>query len=181
MSQRGHGRPVLICSQLRVRQISRAERFYGILGLRRVGKYAMGDGQQLVWLRCPRTGQIVELYYVPRGSRFFEPPPPRGRFETPLLFSVSNSDALLRRLRKFGTRVRADFVEEGVRIRFATDPDGNLVELLSWADGSPHAPEEVPLIQLVRTPPARTSVSKSGRVPSGGRRPPGRPPKSLHA
>jgi len=114
----------------------------------------MENGERLAWMRDPTSGALVELYWVPRRSRLYAPFPPRLRFHTPLLFGVRDLPAVLRRLRKFGARPEVDFTERGVRVVFLRDPDGTLVELVSWADRSKARATDPPLLGLLRAPPA---------------------------
>jgi len=126
----------------------------------------MADGQRLAWLRDEGTGQLVELYQVPRGSPLYEPFRPQRRFHTPLLFGVRNAEPLIRRLRRMGARVRRAFDEGEVRITFVSDPEGTLVELVSWTESAGDRHPDPPLIDLVR-PPRTDSARTTGHRAHG--------------
>ncbi|HTT16557.1 MAG TPA: VOC family protein [Thermoplasmata archaeon] len=146
--------PTLVCSEIRVRNLARAERFYRALGLRPVARWTMENGERLLWLRDRRSRQLLELYQVPRRSRLFEPMRSTRRFDTRLVFSVLRAGPLLRRLERHGGRVRVDFTEGDVRLTFLADPEGTLIELVSRPDGV-RSPRTVPLAALVAGPPFR--------------------------
>lgn len=110
----------------------------------------MKTGERLAWLRHPGTGQLVELYCVPKGSRFYEPFRSVRLYDTRLLFSVQEVEPLLRRLRRLQATVRVSFDEGETRLVFLDDPDGNLIELAGWIPASKRKHRTPPLIQLVR-------------------------------
>jgi len=134
---------------MRVGDLDRSARFYRALGLRPVARWTMEDGERLLWLRDETTRQLLELFWVPRGSRFYEPLRASRRFSTPLLFSARNVGPIVSRLRRLGSRVRADFEEGENRIVFVTDPDGTPIELVGWTDPSRARYARAPLVGLV--------------------------------
>jgi catechol 2,3-dioxygenase-like lactoylglutathione lyase family enzyme len=141
-----------------VRDLGRSERIYRALGLRRVAGGTMEDGSELAWMRDPVTRQAVELYRVSRRSRLYEPFRSARRHDTRLLFAVTDIAAAVRRLRRAGSRVTVDFAESGVRIIFARDPDGNLLEFVGWIDTDARKRRPPPLSNL----PAR--AARQGRA-----------------
>jgi catechol 2,3-dioxygenase-like lactoylglutathione lyase family enzyme len=149
---------LLICGEIRVRDLERSERFYRALGLRRVAGGTMEDGSELAWMRDPVTRQAVELYRVSRRSHLYEAFRTARRHDTRLLFAVSDIAAAVRRLRRAGSRVTVDFVEAGVRIIFAEDPDGNLLELVGWVDTEARKRRLPPLSNL----PVRAARRRPG-------------------
>lgn len=140
-------KPVLIYSEVRVRDIARALRFYRALGLRLAAKGRMSDGTALVWLRDPTTRHLLELYYVPPRSPVYKPFPGPGRRDPQLTFTLRNAGPLLARLRRLGARVTEDFHEGEYRLTFVRDPDGNCLELVSWMTVSEKAHRDRPLLR----------------------------------
>jgi len=142
--------PRLVASQIRVTDLSRTVRSLRALGLRTVATWTMADGERLAWLRDPLTGQMVELYWVPRRSRFYEPYGRPRRFDTPLLFALRDATPVLARLRRRGAAVPVDFEEGDVRITFVREPGGVLFELVSWSRAAKPRPAGPPLRRLGR-------------------------------
>lgn len=142
--------PILVCSELRVRDLDRAIRFYRALNLRPIARWTMKTGEELAWLRDPNSAHVVELYRVPRRSRFDEPFRSVRRFDTRLLFSARDVTPTLARLRRLGATVRVDFEDGETRLVFLNDPDGNLLELVGWSSTARRRHREPPLASFVR-------------------------------
>jgi catechol 2,3-dioxygenase-like lactoylglutathione lyase family enzyme len=138
---------------VRVRDLARAVRFYRALGLRTVARGRMKDGTKLAWMRDPGTGQLVELFCLSPRSPLYVPFPRRGRAEGSLIFSVDRMAPLRSRLVRSGAKPVREFEDGGVRLSFLRDPDGTLLEFLSWAQPSPRAARATPLLRLTRGRP----------------------------
>jgi len=124
--------PYFIYAGIRVRELKRSLRFYHALGFRTLVRGRMRHKGVYVWLRDPRTKNVLELNYYPPGTSFHERYL-RGSELDHLGFTVRDVEPILERLRKTGMRrIVADFCEENVRLTFVEDPDGIWVELLSW-------------------------------------------------
>jgi catechol 2,3-dioxygenase-like lactoylglutathione lyase family enzyme len=156
-------RPVatFICSDIRVRNLVRALRFYRALGLRTVAKGRMGDGTTLAWLRDNGTGQLLELFQLSPRSPLYKPFRLRSRVENSLIFSLPDVNALIPRLRRKGAKVLSDFEDGDVRLTFVRDPDGTLLEFLSWAREAKGTHARSPLL----------NVALENRASGVGRRP----------
>jgi len=148
------GPALLICSELRVRDLTRSLRFYRALGLRCVARWTMQDGEELAWVKDPQTGQVVELYFVPRRSRFYSPFRRAPGLHTPLLFSLRDVRSVLPRLLRLGAKVVVDFEEREVRILFVRDLDGSLLELVGWTDSARRSHRAPPLRELTDPRPS---------------------------
>ena len=112
---------------IRVRDLDRSLRFYRGLGFKvnRAGK--MEHGGKWVNLRFPGDEQHLELNYYPRLNRFYTPF--RAGTELDHLgFHVEDVDYWVRRARRLGGRVVADFTETSERLAYVRDPDGIWIE-----------------------------------------------------
>jgi catechol 2,3-dioxygenase-like lactoylglutathione lyase family enzyme len=145
--------PSFICPDVRVRNLARAVRFYRGLGLRPVAKGRMDDGTSLVWLRDPKTRQLLELFQLSSRSPLYTPLGRRNRVENALIFSLPDVQRLLPRLRRFGARVLTEFEDGEVHLTFVRDPDGTLLEFLSWTDEARKSHRGSPLVRLALPPP----------------------------
>lgn len=143
----GRSRPILIYSEIRVRNLPRALRFYRAVGLTPATKGRMSDGTRLVWLRDRRTRHLLELYYVPPRSPLYRPFQRPARPDPQLTFTVRDAGPLLAQLRRLGARVTEDFQEGPYRLTFVLDPDGNCLELVSWTAGAVRAHRDPPLLR----------------------------------
>lgn len=148
--------PVLLYSEIRVRDLSRAVRFYRAFGLLPVHEGKLTDGTALVWLRDRRSNHLLQLFYLPPKSRLYKPFRRRDGLDFQLMFTVSNAERLLRRLRKLGGKVVGGFEAGGVRLATVRDPDGTWLELLSWADSGRRNPPAPPQIGLLASPSQRS-------------------------
>jgi catechol 2,3-dioxygenase-like lactoylglutathione lyase family enzyme len=141
--------PTFVCADIRVRNLSRAIRFYRTLGLRIEAKGRMRDGTTLAWLRDRGSGQLLELFQLSRRSPLYAPFRSRGRVENALIFSGRNRRTLLPRLRRLGAHVVREFEDGEVHLLFVRDPDGTLLEFLSWTDEALAAHRGPPLSRVV--------------------------------
>jgi len=125
--------PHLLYSGIRVRDMKRSMKFYAALGLRPSMKGQMKHGGEWVWMRDPKTKQIVELNWYPRTSEYYEGW--RSGVEMDHLgWSVRDVVPLLAKFKRLGARVKADFVQGNVRLTFVEDRDGIWHEFLSWTE-----------------------------------------------
>jgi catechol 2,3-dioxygenase-like lactoylglutathione lyase family enzyme len=162
---RHEANPSFICPDVRVRNLNRATRFYRALGLRSVAEARMGDGTEIAWLRHQRTGQLLELFQLSRRSPMYRPFRSRAKIENSLIFSLPDGRSLLPRLFKMGaSRVRE--IEDGdVLLTFVRDPDGTLIEFVSWTAASRKDHRRPPMLGLAIPRSSRWSTSKrKGRV-----------------
>lgn len=135
-----------------VTDIGHSERFYcGALGFEAVGRMTVDDAATEQLLQVP--GLVLDLVYLQRDGFRLEllgytrpgctgQPGPRRMNElgfTHLSFRVADADSLLDAIRAHGGRAIADrtvaFVG-GARGLMATDPDGNLIELIERSPSS---------------------------------------------
>ena len=117
---------------LRVRDVDRSLRFYQGLGFRVHQRGTMEHGGVWIHLRLPGDRHRLELNYYPKGNRFYEPFR-RGTEFDHLGFRVRDVAGWRRRLRSLKAPIVADFTEEGQRLIYAEDPDGNWVEFFGPA------------------------------------------------
>ncbi|HLF07642.1 MAG TPA: VOC family protein, partial [Thermoplasmata archaeon] len=132
MGEKKLGPHLLYCG-IRVRYLDRSMKFYAALGLRPSMKGEMKHGGKWVWMRDPRTKQIVELNWYPGTSEYYEGW--RSGVEMDHLgWSIRDIGTLLTRFRALGAKVKADFVQGNVRLTFVEDRDGIWHEFLSWTE-----------------------------------------------
>ncbi len=131
-------RPVarLVCTDVRVRDLSRAIRFYRVLGLRLAARARMDDGTQLVWMEDRASGQLLELFHLSPRSPLYTPYRPQTETSSARVFALRDAGPILRRLRRLGGPVHEEFEDGSVRLTFLRDPDGAVVELVSWTPAS---------------------------------------------
>lgn len=108
----------------------------------------MEDGTTLVWLRDRTTGQLLELAHLSPRSPLYSPfRRPTGHNHT-WTFSLLSVSTLLPKVRRMGARMLFDFEEGDIRLTFVSDPDGTVVELLSWTDAARGRHRDPPLLRL---------------------------------
>jgi catechol 2,3-dioxygenase-like lactoylglutathione lyase family enzyme len=153
----GMARPAahFVCSDLRVRDLARAVRFYRTLGLVPTGRSRMEDGTRIVWMRDAFTGQLLELFSLGRRSPLYEPFRRSQDASRALIFGVADARATARRLRRQGGRRIREFQQGGVQFSFLRDPSGHTIELLSWIDTARQARSTPPLVALAAVRPGR--------------------------
>ena len=116
---------------VRVRNLKRSLAFYTkAFGLKEAHRGKMKAGGIYVQLRDPRSRQVLEVNYYPRGTKYYE------RFKSGseldhLAFWEQDVDRRYRQLLRKGARKAIDpFSEDGYRLAFVKDPDGIWIELL---------------------------------------------------
>jgi lactoylglutathione lyase len=116
---------------IRVRDLKRSRLFYTkVMGLRQVDRGRMKAGGIFVQLRDPRSRQMLELNYYPRGTKYYE------RFKNGseldhLAFRERDVDTKYEELLTNGaTKAIEPFSEDGYRLAFVKDPDGIWIELI---------------------------------------------------
>jgi len=116
---------------IRVRDLKRSLAFYRkVMGLRQVDRGRMKAGGIFVQLRDPRSRQMLELNYYPRGTKYYE------RFKSGseldhLAFWERDVDTKYEELLANGaTKAVEPFSEDGYRLAFVKDPDGIWIELI---------------------------------------------------
>ena len=149
--------PSFICSDVRVRSLVRATRFYRALGLRPVDKARMDDGTEVIWLADRRTGQLLELFHLSRRSPLYRPFHTRSRVENSLIFSLPDVGPLIVRLLRLGARRLLEFEDGDVRLTFVRDPDGALIEFVSWTAAARKVRQGSPMSRIAAPGRRRTS------------------------
>jgi catechol 2,3-dioxygenase-like lactoylglutathione lyase family enzyme len=142
--------PVLLYSEVRVRDLARAVRFYSAFGLGTVAKGTTADGTALVWLRDPKSGHLLQLFRLSRRSKLYKPFRRRNGLDYQLMFTTVDARPLLRKLRKLGGTVIDSFEEGGVSLTTLRDPDGTWLELLSWPSTNRRQGSVPPQFRLLR-------------------------------
>jgi len=155
--------PSFICADVRVRNLNRATRFYRALGLRRVANARMNDGTDVAWLRDRRTGQLLELFQLSPRSPLYRPFRYRSKVENALIFSLPDVERLLTRLRRLGAKRLLEFEDGDVLVTFVRDPDGTLIEFVSWTSASMKVRSGSPMLALGVPRSRKRSRSKRKR------------------
>jgi len=116
---------------IRVRDLKRSLVFYTkVMGLKQVSRGRMKAGGIFVQLKDPRSRQMLELNYYPRGSKYYE------RFKNGseldhLAFWERDVDRRYEELlANDATSAVEPFSEDGYRLAFVKDPDGIWIELI---------------------------------------------------
>jgi len=116
---------------IRVRDLRRSLAFYRkVMGLKQVDRGRMKAGGIFVQLKDPRSRQMLELNYYPRGTKYYE------RFKNGseldhLAFWERDVDTKYEELlANGGTKAVEPFSEDGYRLAFVKDPDGIWIELI---------------------------------------------------
>jgi len=116
---------------IRVRDLKRSLAFYKeVMGLRQIHRGKMKAGGIFVQLKDPRSRQVLELNYYPRGTKYYE------RFKNGseldhLAFWERDVDRRYEELlANDATSAVEPFSEDGYRLAFVKDPDGIWIELL---------------------------------------------------
>jgi lactoylglutathione lyase len=116
---------------IRVRDLKRSLAFYTkVMGLKQVQRGRMKAGGIFVQMKDPRSHQVLELNYYPRGAKYYE------RFKNGseldhLAFWERDVDRRYDELLANGaTKAVKPFSETGYRLAFVKDPDGIWIELL---------------------------------------------------
>jgi catechol 2,3-dioxygenase-like lactoylglutathione lyase family enzyme len=134
----GRDAPLLTHLALRVTDLDRSVRFYtGLLDLEPVTpvREIPGIGARIVVLHHPRTHQQLELNCYPPGGQFGTPFVPGEAFDH-FGVRVANVDRFLERARTYGCdpldlRPYREYPvhrqENGFRVAYVADPDGNTI------------------------------------------------------
>jgi len=116
---------------VRVRDLRRSLAFYTkAMGFKKVNRGRMRAGGIFVQLKQPRSPQVLELNYYPRGTKYYE------RFKNGseldhLAFWERDVDRRYEELLASGaTEAVEPFSEGGYRLAFVKDPDEISIELL---------------------------------------------------
>ncbi|HTS33368.1 MAG TPA: VOC family protein [Thermoplasmata archaeon] len=157
-----------VCTDIRVRDLSRAVRFYRALGLRPIGTARMRDGTSLVWMQDPTSRQLLELFRLSPRSRLYTRYRPQSEASSSRIFSVADVGPILRRLRRMGHREHLAFEDGNVRLTFLRDPDGAVIELVSWTEKARPSRRAAPMFELIT---ARRTRARAGTSPARTRAP----------
>jgi lactoylglutathione lyase len=116
---------------IRVRDLKRSLAFYTkVMGLKQTERGRMKAGGIYVQMKDPRSRQVLELNYYPRGAKYYE------RFRNGseldhLAFWERDVDRKYEELlANDATKAVEPFSEGGYRLAFVKDPDGIWIELL---------------------------------------------------
>ena len=123
-------------SGIRVHDLQRSIRFYRALGYRVAARGRMRHGGRWVHLRFPGSRHHLELNYYPKGSRFYEPMK-RGTEFDHFGFFARDVEGWLRKARRAGATLVADFTEGRNRLVYVNDPDGICLEAFGPARPPP--------------------------------------------
>jgi lactoylglutathione lyase len=119
---------------IRVRNLERSVKFYTeAIGLKEASRGTMAHGGVYVLLKDVKTGQLLELNWYPKGSRFFAVYR-KGEELDHLAFYVKDVEAAYKELLKKGATVAVSPADsEGTEV-YVKDPDGIWLELLRGKD-----------------------------------------------
>ena len=120
----------LYYSGIQVRDLSRSLKFYRYLGLRIKRRGTMSHRGKWVHLMDPKTRQMLELNWYPKGSKFYEKYRNGSELDH-IGFIVDDAvkwfDLLVRR----GAKPAADpFGDVNETLAYVKDPDGIWIELI---------------------------------------------------
>jgi len=143
--------PLVTYVSIRVRDMDRSARFYTeLLGFEKVGEVRSHPkiGSKILMMRHPRTGEQLELNWYPDGGQFGVPFV-NGEALDHIGVRVADVPALIERARAFGS-VPADLRpvwdypynigDDGLRVAYLLDPDGNQIEIYDIRGLSVNAP-----------------------------------------
>jgi catechol 2,3-dioxygenase-like lactoylglutathione lyase family enzyme len=120
----------LYYSGIQVRDLKRSLKFYRFLGLRIRRRGTMPHGGKWVHLRDPTSGQMLELNWYPKGSRFYESYKNGSELDH-IGFIVDDAVKWYNLLLKRGAKSAAEpFGDENEILAYVKDPDGIWVELI---------------------------------------------------
>jgi catechol 2,3-dioxygenase-like lactoylglutathione lyase family enzyme len=120
----------LYYSGIQVRNLSRSLKFYRFLGLRVRRRGTMSHRGKWVHLIDPQTGQLLELNWYPKGSRFYEEYRNGSELDH-LGFIVDDAVKWFNLLVKRGAkRAAKPFGDENETLAYVKDPDGIWIELI---------------------------------------------------
>jgi len=120
----------LYYSGIQVRNVSRSLKFYRFLGLRVKRRGTMSHRGKWVQLIDPQTGQMLELNWYPKGSRFYEKYRNGSELDH-IGFIVNDAVKWFELLLKRGAKPAAEpFGDENETLAYVRDPDGIWIELI---------------------------------------------------
>jgi catechol 2,3-dioxygenase-like lactoylglutathione lyase family enzyme len=120
----------LYYSGIEVRDLRKSMKFYRSLGLRIRRRGTSAHGGKWVQLRDPRSGQLLELNWYPKGSRFYAPYR-KGSELDHIGFIVDDAVKWYNLLIKRGAKPAAEpFGDEQETLAYVKDPDGIWIELI---------------------------------------------------
>jgi len=116
---------------IRVRDLKRSRAFYTkVMGLKQVHRGRMKAGGIFLQLKDPRSRQMLELNYYPRGAKYYEPFKNGSELDH-LAFWERDVDRKYKELLTRGAaKALEPFSEDGYRLAFVKDPDGIWLELI---------------------------------------------------
>jgi lactoylglutathione lyase len=124
----------LLHTRYRVSDLEATVRFYReVLGLEEVRRHKSPRGSELVFLKAPRSEELIELCCYPAGGPVQVQPD-----LTHLAFEVDNLEDFSRHLAQLGTRFSdgPHVTADGNRIAFIDAPEGYEIELIQMAKSS---------------------------------------------
>jgi len=116
---------------IRVRDLKRSLTFYTkVMGLKKVLRGTMKAGGVFVQLKHPRSAQMLELNYYPRGTKYYEPYKNGSELDHLAFWERDVDRKYQELLTKGATKAVEPFPEGGYRLAFVKDPDGIWLELI---------------------------------------------------
>jgi hypothetical protein len=120
-------------------------------------------------MQDPTSRQLLELFRLSPRSPLYTRYRPQSESSSSRIFSVADVGPILRRLRRMGHREHVAFEDGDVRLTFLRDPDGAVIELVSWTEKARPSRRGAPMLGLVTARRTRARASKStdrARTPS---------------
>ncbi len=118
----------LLHTRYRVNDLERSVKFYTeVLGLQEVRRHKSPRGSELVFLKAPRSEELIELCCYPASGPVQVQPD-----LTHLAFEVDSLEAFARHLEKFGLRYSdgPTLRPDGSGFAFVDAPEGYEIELM---------------------------------------------------
>jgi lactoylglutathione lyase len=123
----------LLHTRYRLNDLEASVRFYTqVLGLEEVRRHKSPRGSELVFLKTPKSDELIELCHYPSSGPVVVQPD-----LTHLAFQVENLEAFARHLERFGLRYSdgPHYKEDGSGFAFVDAPEGYEVELMQTGRG----------------------------------------------
>lgn len=116
---------------IRVRDVKRSLAFYTkVMGLKQVQRGRMKAGGIFVQMKDPRSRQVLELNYYPRGAKYYERFKNGSELDHLAFWELDVDRRYDELLANGATKAVEPFSESGYRLAFVKDPDGIWIELL---------------------------------------------------
>lgn len=116
---------------IRVRDLKRSITFYTkVMGLSKVQRGKMRAGGIFVQMKDPRSHQVLELNYYPRGTKYYESFKNGSELDHLAFWERDVDDRYEELLRKGAAKAVEPFSEGGYKLAFVKDPDGIWLELI---------------------------------------------------